>query len=75
MLGVEEAADKSLRVANGGLPDPAALINEFWNIINNPKKVSVNILSDKDVYVQAVDGKNIMSSIFLAPPEVTAPYT
>lgn len=60
LLGVEEAADKSLRVANGGLPDPAALINEFWNIINNPKKVSVNILSDKDVYVQAVDGKNII---------------
>lgn len=60
LLGVEEAADKSLRVANGGLPDTAALINEFWNIINNPKKVSVNILSDKDVYVQAVDGKNII---------------
>ena len=60
LLGVEEAADKSLRVASGGLPDPAALINEFWNIINNPKKVSVNILSDKDVYVQAVDGKNII---------------
>ena len=35
LLGVEEAADKSLRVANGGLPDLAALINEFWNIINS----------------------------------------
>ena len=42
------------------LPDPQGLIAEFWNIINNPQKVSVNILSDKNVYVQEVDGDHII---------------
>ena len=60
LLGVEELSDGSLSVANGGISTPNALIKEFWNIINNPKKVSVNILSDKDVYVQELDGKNII---------------
>lgn len=60
LLGVEETADKSLQVANGGLSDPDSLIDEFWKIINNPKKVSINILSNKDVYVQSIDGKNII---------------
>ena len=60
LLGVEELSDGSLAVANGGIFTPDTLINEFWDIINNPKKVSVNILSDKDVYVQEIDGKNII---------------
>ena len=59
-MGVEETADKSLQVANGGLSDPDSLIDDFWKIINNPKKVSINILSNKDVYVQSIDGKNII---------------
>lgn len=60
LLGVEELSDGSLSVANGGISTPNTLIKEFWDIINNPKKVSVNILSDKDVYVQELDGKNII---------------
>ncbi|MBQ6900206.1 MAG: putative DNA binding domain-containing protein [Firmicutes bacterium] len=58
LLGVEESADKSLYTVN--LPDPDKLIREFWNIVNNPNKVSVNILSSKDVFVQNVDGNNIV---------------
>lgn len=58
LLGVEELADKSLHPVN--LPDPEKLIKEFWDIINNPKKVSINILSNKDVYVQDVDGNRIV---------------
>ena len=60
LLGVEELKDGSLSVANGGITSPNTLIKEFWDIINNPNKVSVNILSDKDVYVQEIDGKNII---------------
>ena len=58
LLGVVEKADKTFDTVN--LPDPQGLIAEFWNIINNPQKVSVNILSDKNVYVQEVDGDHII---------------
>ena len=56
LLGVEELSDGSLAVANGGISKPNALIKEFWDIVNNPEKVSVNILSDKDVCVQELNG-------------------
>lgn len=59
LLGVEEYKDKSLHAVD--LPDPEQLIKEFWNLINNPKKVSVNILSNKDVTVETVDGKHIIA--------------
>lgn len=42
------------------LPDPDRLIHEFWEIINDPLKVSVNILSEKDVYIEEVDGDRIV---------------
>lgn len=48
LLGVEELKDGRLSVANSGISSPNALIKEFWDIINNPKKVSVNILSVRD---------------------------
>ena len=49
LLGVEEWADKSLHTVD--LPDPDRLIKEFWDIVNNPNKTSVNVLSSKDVFV------------------------
>lgn len=58
LLGVEEWADKSLHTVD--LPDPERLIREFWEIVNNPEKTSVNILSSKDVFVQEVDGDHIV---------------
>lgn len=58
LLGVEERKDKSLHPVN--LPDPDKLIKEFWDIVNNPNKVSVNILTDKDVSVQDVEGNHII---------------
>ena len=65
LLGVEEWADKSLHTVD--LPDPDRLIKEFWDIVNNPNKTSVNVLSSKDVFVQEVDGNHIVwSSMFPA---------
>ena len=58
LLGVEEWADKSLHTVD--LPDPDRLIKEFWDIVNNPNKTSVNILSSKDVFVQEVAGNHIV---------------
>ena len=58
LLGVEEHGDKSLHPVD--LPEPDKLIKEFWDIINNPNKVSVNILTDRDVSVQDVEGSHII---------------
>ena len=55
---MEEWADKSLHTVD--LPDPDRLIKEFWDIVNNPNKTSINVLSSKDVFVQEVDGNHIV---------------
>ncbi len=52
LLGVEEHADKSLHAVR--LPDPEALIREFRELVNDPQKVSVNILSENDAAVESV---------------------
>ena len=59
LLGVEEHADKSLHPVD--LPNPEKLIKDFWDIINNANKVSANILSDKDVTIEDIDGKHIVA--------------
>ncbi len=59
LLGVEEYRDKSLHTVD--LPAPEKLIAEFWDIINNQKKISVNILSAKDVTIEEVDGNRIVA--------------
>lgn len=58
LLGVEEYRDKSLHPVN--LPDPDELIEEFWEIANDIQKVSTNILSYEDVYIQNVEEKRIV---------------
>lgn len=58
LLGVEELPNKSLHAV--GVPEPELLIEEFWDIINNPKLTSANILSPDDVYTENINGKNIV---------------
>ncbi len=58
LLGVKEDDNKNLQVI--GLPDTDWLIKDFWDNINNPQKVNVNILSDKNVSVEDIDGKKIV---------------
>ena len=58
LLGVEELADKSLHSVD--LPDPDRLMREFWEIVNDPARTSMNILSAKDVYSTVVDGNHIV---------------
>ena len=59
LLGVEELEDKSLHALD--ILDPYWLIEDFWKIINNPAWVSANILTENDVRIHIVDGKQIIS--------------
>ena len=63
LLGVEEWADKSLHTVD--LPDPDRLMKEFWDIVNNPNKTSVNVLSSKDVLSRRWMATALWSSMFL----------
>lgn len=67
LLGVGERADKSFRVLE--LPDPDWLLEEFWDILRNPKYVSVNLLTEEHIQVLRDEGKCIIA-IFVpeAPP-------
>ena len=58
LLGVEELPDKSFRTVE--LPDPEKLITDFWNIVNNRQKVSVNILINKHVQIVETGGNRIV---------------
>ena len=59
LLGVEELPDKSLHALD--LLDPQWLIEDFWTILNDPKRVSVNILTEENVQIHEVDGKCIIA--------------
>ena len=58
LLGVEEYKDKTLHTVD--LPDPEKLVKEFWAMVNNPNKASVNVLLDRDVQIENVDGNHII---------------
>ena len=47
LLGVAEGADKSLYSVP--LFDPQELVDEFWDMVNDPTVVSANILQPEDV--------------------------
>ena len=58
LLGVTEDAQHQLHVE--GVNDAGALVIDFWNIINNQSKISINVLNDKDVIVREFNGKKII---------------
>lgn len=58
LLGVEEFKDKTLHTVD--LPDPDKLVKEFWDLVNNPNKASVNILTNKHVRIEEVNGDHII---------------
>ena len=60
-MGVVEENDHSLPVK--GVEDSHKLIGDFWNMVNNRQKVSVNILTYNMVYEQEVEGKQMLSSV------------
>ncbi len=58
LLGVEEYRDKTLHTVD--LPNPEKLVTEFFKLLNDPRKASVNILTQKDVKITRVDGDRII---------------
>ena len=58
LLGVEEYPDKSLHPV--GLLDPDWLMTDFWEIINDPQRVSQNILRETDAQIRTIEGKRII---------------
>ena len=73
LLGVGERADHSLRVLE--LPDPGWLLEDLHAILNDPLKVSVNLLTGEDIQVIREGGKCIIA-IFVpeARPEQKPVY-
>ena len=71
LLGVEEYRDKSLHPVN--LPDPDELIEEFWEIANDIQKVSTNILSYDDIYVQKIEESILSLLQCQKPKDLTVP--
>lgn len=59
LLGVAERADKSLEALE--LLDPQWLIDDLWAILNDPRRVSVNLLRRDDVQVIRDVGKCIIA--------------
>ena len=59
-LGIKEKNGKFLV---SGVNNADKVIKEFWDNLNNNKKASMNILSDKDVSVEKVDGKDVIKNI------------
>lgn len=49
ILGATENEERSLTAT--GVTDVEAMKRDLWNGINNPQKVSVNLLSDRDVEI------------------------
>ena len=59
LLGVEEREDKSLHALD--ILDPQWLLEDLWAILRDETRVSVNLLTEEDVAVHRVDGKQIIS--------------
>lgn len=57
VLGIKEAGGT---FTVGGVRNVAHTLKTFWDTVNNRGKVSVNLLSDRDVSVHALDGKTLV---------------
>lgn len=59
LLGVaERKTDKTLYAVE--LPDPWRLVAQFWELVNEPRIVSKNILRKEDVRIEQAEGKEIV---------------
>ncbi len=59
LLGVEEYKDKTFHPIK--LPDPQQLIEDFSELLCDPKKVNRNILSEDDITIEHIEEKEIVA--------------
>ena len=57
-LGIKELKDQTFELA--GIENTQKVIDDLWTCLNNPQKVSGNILREHGVKVLAIDGKNVI---------------
>ena len=43
-----------------GVDNPDKVINEFYNLVNNPNKVSKNIINDGDIFIREINNKQVV---------------
>ena len=55
VIGVDDSTYEPV-----GVEDPEKLIKELWDLLNDGKKVNVNLLSPKDIEVIEVSGKDLV---------------
>lgn len=55
ILGVKEENNKRWRTTGLKRENREKLLKEFWDTINNPQKVNINLLSDNDVEIYDVE--------------------
>ncbi len=58
VLGIREQEGGEFEVH--GLDDPAKTEQDFWNLVNNKGKVSLNLLSNHDVTVEPIGGRPVL---------------
>ncbi len=58
VLGLKENADGDFQVH--GMTDPDRVERDLWNQLQNPQKVSVNVLREGDVTQREIDSKHIL---------------
>lgn len=59
-LGVKE---KNGEFSVSGVKSVDKVVKELWDNLNNNKKVSANIISDRDVTIEDIDGKSIIKIV------------
>lgn len=65
ILGVKENEDGSWYTT--GLKDAAKLKKDFWNTINNRKKVSLNLLKDDDIEIYKMNNTDDVIMVIYVP--------
>ena len=57
ILGIKEKAGTFIPV---GIPNPKKVVTELFDTLNNPSKVNVNLINDKNVQVVLIENKSIL---------------
>jgi ATP-dependent DNA helicase RecG len=58
LLGLKEKKDRSFELK--GIENVQKVLDEFWNNVDNPQKVSANLMRERWVQVLAIDGKSLI---------------
>ena len=64
LLGVDEdlkEKDPLKRFTITGVEDAKKIRQDIWNILNNQEKINVNLLTDEDVEIVEIEGKEIVA--------------